>query len=479
MDYTAFSTSARDPSADNLKFARVAAAVYAGVLGLALLLAVWRMPIGLSEVVGVLENVETQPLSELVHGSAEYVRPLFWMTVAAVWRGAPTASGALDAFRVLHVLSVAALLFVFVGACRLRHSADWIAVAVAMPVLIGTSAFRENLESLPLNPTIFACILALAACRLTEAPRRHWHDAAAVLLSVLAVGAKEQGLVVPAIFITAAFLGAPGISRRVAWALLIASACYGAVRLLGADDIPVFMRSLGYGYSELSEAEVYERFGAAPWVAYAYNMGATIGNVLFGEPSRGILMWTRRVTQDPVAPWMIVQALAYLGALVMAGVWAATAVIDRSAARASDRRAALVFVAALIVCTVLAFNYTRDRMAGPAAAVYALIVFRATSWWLAHYSRAGLFRQACAAAVLLLTASAWQVRAGGTLYYAHDTAWELRKEWLVDLGDRQRRFVGRDRFLTIMSQMRRQGSDASIPATPLPKWATPWVEYRW
>lgn len=454
------------------------AAAYTTVLLAAILIGVWRSPYAISETVAVLVNLESLTLDTAFSAEGPYFRPLFWLSLDAVWRLASSPEAALVAYKIVHLGAVAALVLLFAATVRVRERLDWAAYAVALPILVGTGGFRDNLENLPLNQTLIVMVLAVASIRLLDRPRRGWHEPAAWALAIAATLMKEQGLAVAAMLAAGGLAGAPGLGRRTGVALAVATIGYGALRAAQAVGGPPFLRDIGLGFEVLSETEATIRFGEWPWPIYAYNVAATAGHILFGEPTRGVFEVTRAAWSGTVMPTHAIQVGALTSVTLIVGWWAATAL--RAKPEARDRWLVWVFLAALATTAALGFNYTRDRFDGVAATVYAIVAYTAIRMALGRVVRWEPRRLAAAAVAFAVLVLAWQTRAAGTVYYVRETAWQNRKEWILDYHERQRDARHADpAYQRLMTAMRSQGRDPSVPNQPLPRWVHAVMGFQW
>src|SRR6185436_7843930 len=124
-----------------------------------------------------------------------YYRPLYHLTLMAVWRNADTLAAKLVLIKLLHIVPIACLVVLFIFCLRPRTPLEAAAAAGATAVLIGSPGFRDNLE-IPLSYTAVGMPLALIVWMLAERERRTWHGPAIVALALIAIGFKEQGLVI-------------------------------------------------------------------------------------------------------------------------------------------------------------------------------------------------------------------------------------------------------------------------------------------
>jgi hypothetical protein len=321
-------------------------------------------------------------------------------------------------------------------------------------------------------------VLALVAIRLLDRPWRWWHEPAAWALAIAAALMKEQGLAVAAMLAAGALAGAPGLGRRSGGAIAAAAIAYGLLRAVQAANGPPFLRDIGLGFELLNETEASARFGGWPWPIYAYNVAATAGHILFGEPTRGVFEVTRAVWHGVALPAQWIQVCALTSVTSLVGWWTARAV--RASAAPRDRWLAWVFLAALATTAALGFNYTRDRFDGVAVTVYAVVAFAAIRAVLGRVVLWQPLRLAAAAAAFAVLVLAWQTRAAGTAYYVRETAWQNRKEWILDYYGRQHdpRHANAT-YQRLMAAMRAQGRDPSVPNQPLPRWVSTMMGFQW
>jgi hypothetical protein len=74
--------------------------------------------------------------------------------------------------------------------------------------------------------------------------------------------------------------------------------------------------------------------------------------------------------------------------------------------------------------------------------------------------------------VLVLLASAWQLRTIGTIEHARLTAFKDRREWITNLQRRRVEFAKRAPYLRVLDAMIEQGTTPSVPRpTAMPEWA--------
>ena len=113
----------------------------------------WRMPYPIRDSVGIFEDVAERPASNFLTVSTSYYRPLFYVTLSALWHGAGSIDSALRATRLLHIVPVIVLVLAFIWHLRPRGALDAAVATVAVSVLVGSPGLLGNLE-IPLSYTI-------------------------------------------------------------------------------------------------------------------------------------------------------------------------------------------------------------------------------------------------------------------------------------------------------------------------------------
>jgi hypothetical protein len=442
----------------------IAAVVVTAPLLLALCLTLWRMPFPVTEAVAIFEDVANYPLSRFLIPDTAYYRPLFYATIAAIWHSADRLEAKLSLVRLLHIVPVVVLLAALIAYVRPRSRIEAAAAVVAVAVLFGSPGLRDNLE-LPLSYTIVGMPLTLLVWMLLNREPRWWHHPAIVVMTLVAVGFKEQGLVLVPVIISAWWLGAPG-ARTWNVALLAALAgAYVVVRLAWrGSNMPIFEQAVGLWFNEMEPREAAARFGEFPYLIYAYNGVSTMANVLFAEPTRGTFSIVYAVVHSQLEPWQGVHLGSSTALTALIGWWAVRA--WRSVAKdggTREARLAAALLVALLGCGALSFNYSRDRLGGMAVPFYAVAAFYAVRAAAAHAGTAAPRRRLVITALLAATAAGWGVRAIGTVEWTRFVSARNQMEWLVLLPSRRLEFAERPTYLRIMDSMITQGIDRDAP----------------
>lgn len=437
------------------------AAVFAvsAPLLLTLLGVLWRTPYPISETIALLEDAATMAPSRFLDPAARsWFRPWYNLTWTALLKGTGSLDTALLLFRCLEVGAVIALWLLLIWELRPRSLHDAAAAILAVAVIVGIPGFRDNLE-IPLLMTLIGMPLVLIVVRLLERNRRWWHGPVIIALTLIAIGFKEQGLVLVPVVVVAWWMGAPGIGRATAASIVLVTLAYLIFRFSGNEAWPAFVQDVGYGFTTLSPAEATARFGRFPVLMYVYSGTATVANMLFSEPTSGTFTILGHLKNGEMASWEINNVLSSTVLTVLIAWWS-IATVRRDVGRTWSRESRLVgmLVIAVAASGALGFSYTRDRLAGMAVVFYALAAFFAmgtTAEAARHMGRAPRIALACS---LLLLTGAWTARAVGTVQYAQLTAWKNRREWLTNLQARRTEFANRPDYLRFLNAMVAQGT---------------------
>ena len=452
------------------------AAVFAvsAPLVLTLLRVLWRTPYPISETIALLEDVDTSPASFFLDPARKsWYRPLYHLTWMALWRGSGSLDTALFLFKTIELVAVGGLIALLIWQLRPRTPLAAAAATFAVAVLVGTPGFRDNLE-LPLIYTTVGMPLLLLVWMLLEREHRVWFTPVILAATILAVGYKEQGLVIVPVVIVAWWMGAPGASRGLVTSMVAMTAVYLAVRFSTSASWPAFVQDVGYGFTLLSPDQATARFGNLPVVMYAYNVLVTITNILFSEPTSGVFTIVHDLHNGELKAWEINHLLSST-ILTTVIVWWGIRTLRQNCGTPWSVESRLFVVTAIAVAAsgALGFNYTRDRLGGMAAVFYALAAYYAVRTASERIVDAPSARLVSIGIALALLAGAWQIRTFGTLEHARLMAFKDRREWITNLQRRRVEFARRAPYLRVLNAMIDQGTTPSAAQpTPLPDWAT-------
>ena len=426
-------------------------------------LILWRTPFPVSEAVAIFEDsVRRWPLTGFPLPEQAYYRPLFYIVLSIIWDTAGSIEQALAAVKLVQIIPVCVLLTLFVTHLRPRTSIDVAAAAVAAAVLIGSPGFADNVE-LPLSYTTVGMPAALAVWALMNREPRLWQGALVVLLTVVAIGYKEQGLVVVPIVVVAWWTGARGATTRLMLIVVSLALAYLAIRLRWRGAWAPFEQAIGLGFREIEPDEAIRRFGAFPYWVYAYSGIATIANVLFAEPSRGVFHIVGAILAGRPQVTQMIQLVSSTVLTALIAWWGIRAIRNADRTWSYEGRLFLALIAALVACGVLSFNYSRARLGGMAVPFYAMAAYFALRAAATQVTTARSWRFAVGVATLVVLATAWHSRAVGTIEYMRVTALRNHREWLTQLAQRRVEFADRPVYLRIMEAMVEQGLRQDTP----------------
>jgi len=437
----------------------------------------WRTPYPISETVSLLQlYADASPSSFFDPTVRSWYRPLYHLTWWTLWRGTGSLNAALFWFRVLEITAVLGLAGLFLWHLRPRTLVEAAAATLALAVLVGTPGFRANLE-LPLLMTLVGMSLALLVWMLLERDHRWWYPPAIAALMLIAVGFKEQGLVIVPMVVAAWWTDAPG-AKRTTTALVVASAvAYLAMRIVTSGNWAPFEQDVGLGFDYLSAAEASRRFGAFPFWIYGYNGASTVANVLFSEPTDGQFRILWDALHGQLEAWEFNHLMSSTLLTVLMAWWGVRTLKRKAGQPWSVESRALVAAAvALAASGALGFNYSRDRLGGMAVVFYAIAAYfsvRAAAQWAASGAR---MRMVAAGVGLLVLAGAWQLRAIGTVEDVRVHSAKIRREWIVDLQQQRTDYARQRTYQQILQALAPQGLDpSSARPTAYPRWFRAWL----
>lgn len=431
----------------------------------------WRTPFPVSEAVAIFEDVANRAPGHIGLPETSYYRPLFYFAVSSIWYGADALETRLNGIALLQIVPIALLVLALIMHLRPRTALDAAAAGVAVAVLVGSPGFLDNLE-LPLSYTIVGMPLGLIVWALLNRDPRAWHAPVIVVLTLVAIGFKEQGLVLVPLAVAARWTRAPGATRGLTTALVAIGVAYIALRLSSRGVWPLFEQAVGFGFSEMEPPEATARFGAFPYGIYAYSSASTIANVLFAEPERGVFRILQAWSAGRFQLWQLIHVGTSVGLTALIAWWGVrSAAAARHLGWSRESRAFVATCVVLLACGVLSFNYSRARLGGMAVPFYAIAAYFALRAAAERALAAPRWRSVAAGLALMALAAGWHTRTLGTIQYARATAGRNHTEWLVQLPERRLEFADRPTYLRILESMVEQGAAPNVPGpTPYPEW---------
>lgn len=464
----------------------VAAFLTSTPLLLALGHGMWVMPYPISETVSLLQTAgvmgeASAPSDAWIDPTVRsffdpavraWYRPLYHLTWYTFWQSTGSLEATLFLFKALEVGLVILLAGLLLWRLRPSTFVEYAAASFAVAVLVGMPGFRENLE-LPLPMTLIGMLLALVVWMLIERESRAWHAPVIVVLTIIAIGYKEQGLVLLPVIVAAWWTGAPGASRTTTLVTTALGVAYLIFRVTTAGSWPLFAQDVGLGFVTIPAGVASERFGSFPVWVYAYNGMSTVANILFSEPTGGVFMIVRGLVYGQTIPWHINHLLSSM-ALTGLVIWWGIGVWKRDPPRTwspESRVLAATFVA-IVASGALSFNYSRDRLGGMAVAFYAIASYYAVRAAADRAMRASRGVMVGASLGLLLLAAGWHIRALGTVENARIDAAKIQREWIADPQARRTEFANQPGYVRILEAMIAQGLE---PLPPRPFAYPAWV----
>jgi hypothetical protein len=443
---------------------------------------VWRVPVQVYDsLVEILDAQRSPSISASFRGSLEgagYLRPA---RIAQIKANYDLSDGHLRAgYRGFHVALLLAFVWLFVRALRVSSGADAAAAIFALTVAAGVHTFSSFMrEAFPINHFLEIAVLGLAALNLAQSRGGWWADAAAGLVFALAALTLESGLLVWVVVAAAWVSGLRGISTRGVLLVTALLAGYFVLRLevLTATVPSLAERSAGFLFDRLEPDELQRRFGAAPYLFYGYNVGASLLGLLVSEPRDGVFAAVRSWLDGDVFPrtYVAVVSSACTTALIAWAAW--RRLRQRGPLDAADRL--LVVAAAVIPANaVLAFAYTKDEIMAFAGVFYAFAAYAAARAVLARLATVRRPAMALVASAVLLTlASLWAVRCLSLHHLMSRQAFRVRNDWVEAPAflRHEKRWPSTAAGVALVESLRAQALDAPVRNPQLvPEWHNRW-----
>ena len=452
---------------------RWSALAYACGIASALVVAyfVAHVPVQVSDSLGNMLEIQHDTYRRLfvtqflAHG---YMRPLLWIQIKMAFDLAFGHYWLM--FKTIHAVQLVLTALLFVRLLGVRTRSDFAVVPLALAVLFGVHTFTGTVsEAFPINGYLTMVICALAGANLSISRPRWTIDVAAALLLVLALLTVESGLLVVVAVVAGWLAGLRGVSKWGVLACVAITAGYFYLRFgpLGVGAPGLIERSSGYGLGMLDPPELIARFGARPYLFYAYNVACSMATVLFSEPRAGVWLLAKRIiTHDDVPPWLAINIVSSVLTTVLV-VWCSARGLRRwwSDRATGNDRVAFVAAGVMVANAVLSYPYTKDVIMSVGGVFFAVLVYVAVRDLTAGALDFGLPAKVWSLLVVAALSAGWAVRAAGLpvrlLQYASLTRndWATVYAWL----DGQHIDVSRPDARALVEQLR---SDA-LAADPL------------
>jgi hypothetical protein len=338
-------------------------------------------------------------------------------------------------FKTIHVAQLVACALLLV---HLVRPATWpraIASALGVAAIFGAHTFTGTVtEAFPINTFLTIVVCTLLAADLALSEPAWWRDVVVVALFAFAILTVESGALVFCAVVAARVAGARGVSRAGLAGLGLVIAGYLLVRLSAGHlaGPPLTERtSAGFGFGILDAQQLHSRFGARPWVFYAYNVACQVLTVLFAEPREGVFSGIAAATSHTLLPRQIIAVVASTG-LTIAIAWflVARRNLWMRWALERDDQVVAVFLAVLAANAVISYPYVKDVIVSTAGAFFAVAGAIAVAHLLGSLDGRRWVAALPIALLLTVVSAGWTVRTVGTGWNLRRTANLVRNEWI-------------------------------------------------
>jgi hypothetical protein len=236
-------------------------------------------------------------------------------------------------------------------------------------------------------------------------------------------------------------------------------------------------RSAGFIFDRLEPDELQRRFGDAPLVFYAYNVGSSLLGLLLSEPRDGVFAAVRSWLDGDVLPrtWIALISSALTGGLMGWVFW--RRLREGGPLDAADRLA-IVAAAVIPANALLAFAYTKDEIMAFAGVFYALAAYAAARAAVARVATLRYSGAAWAASLVLVTmASCWAIRSVSVHYVMNRQAFRVRNDWVEAprVLRAEQRWPSAPEGVALVQTLRQQAFDAPVRnPNVVPDWHNRW-----
>jgi len=446
-----------------------------------------RMPYQVSDDLEHILIAQSQGAWDILvtrYATVESMRPAMWLTQNAVFELAPDGDY-FGTFKVVHVAELFATLVLFVRLLRVRTAVDFIALPLAVVVLIGMHTFSVTVrEGYPVNHFLTVLLCCLVVANLADL-RSHWtHDIVAVLTCAFALFTIETGIIAWVCLLTVYAAGWRGVSLRGINAATAIVAAYFVVRfaVLDVGTRTLGVTSSGYGFSVRDTGELALLFGNAPWKFYIYNVVCAALTVLFSEPRAGVFQFTQFVVRGDVPAWSIVNVVVSTVATILIAInliprlhrW-------KQGTFERDDVLLLMFVTVLGANSAISYPYLKEVVMSPAGMFYAIALFIAVRDLLHRLRDESVAPALWVAIPLFVLSTGWSLRAVTLVQTLRTSAFVNRNDWAA----------AEERQDEVRPQWRQRHRDAErlvrqlrddVVKTPVPqpyttpRWTKAWVD---
>ena len=418
------------------------------------------------------------------YATVESMRPAMWLTQNAVFELAP-GGHYFGTFKAVHVAELFATLLLFVRFLRVRTAVDFIALPLALVVLVGMHTFSVTVrEGYPVNHFLTVLLCCLLVANLADR-RPHWsHDVAAVLTSAFALFTIETGIIVWVCLVTAYAAGWRGVSLRGIAAATAIVVAYLVVRfaVLDVGTRTLGVTSSGYGFSVRDTGELAALFGNAPWKFYIYNVVCAAMTVLFSEPRAGVFQFTQFAVRGDVPAWSMLNVVgSTIGTMLIAVNLVPRLRRWKQRTFERDDVLLLMFVTVLGANSAISYPYLKEVVMSPAGMFYATALFIAVRDLLHRLREQPSAATRWVAIPLFVLSIGWSLRAVTLAQTLRTSAFVNRNDWAsAEEREDQVRPQWRQRHRDAERLVRQLRDDVVHMPVPqpytTPRWTRAWVD---
>jgi len=476
----------RRPGSDTTRWTRAAylcAIVFAAGVGYFLI----RMPYQVSDDLEHMLIAQSQDAWAILvtrYATVESMRPAMWLTQNAVFEFAP-GGHYFGTFKAVHVAELFATLLMFVRFLRVRTAVDFIALPLALVVLVGMHTFSVTVrEGYPVNHFLTVLLCCLLVANLADL-RPHWsHDLAALLTCAFALFTIETGIIVWVCLVTAYAAGWRGVSLRGIAAATAIVVAYLVVRfaILDVGTRTLGVTSSGYGFSVRDTGELAALFGNAPWKFYIYNVVCAAMTVLFSEPRAGVFQFTQFAVRGDVPAWSMLNVVgSTIGTMLIAVNLVPRLRRWKQRTFERDDVLLLMFVTVLGANSAISYPYLKEVVMSPAGMFYATALFIAVRDLLRRLREQPSAAARWVAIPLFVLSTGWSVRAVTLAQTLRTSAFVNRNDWAsAEEREDQVRPQWRQRHRDAERLVRQLRDDVVHMPVPqpyaTPRWTRAWVD---